>query len=45
MLARVEEIMVSSTNLQPGQQVIIITGYPLGRKKSPNLALLHTLGD
>ncbi|GAP14580.1 pyruvate kinase [Longilinea arvoryzae] len=45
MLARVEEVLVSSTNLQPGQQVVIITGYPLGTRISPNLALLHTLGD
>lgn len=45
MLARVEEVMVSSTNLQPGQKVVVITGYPLGTKKLPNLALLHTLGE
>jgi len=45
MLARVEEVMVSSTNLQAAQQVVIISGYPLGRKRSPNLALLHTLGE
>ncbi|TLN28671.1 pyruvate kinase [bacterium] len=45
MLARVEEVMVSTTNLQPGQQVVIITGYPLGKRKAPNLALLHTLGE
>lgn len=45
MLARVEEVMVSATNLQPGQQVVIISSHPLGSRKSPNLALLHTLGE
>ncbi|HWQ03951.1 MAG TPA: pyruvate kinase [Longilinea sp.] len=45
MLARVEEVVVSSTNLQAAQQVVIISSYPLGRKRSPNLALLHTLGE
>jgi pyruvate kinase len=45
MLARVEEVMASATNLQTGQQVVIITGYPLGLRKAPNLALLHTIGE
>jgi len=31
--------------LKPGQQVILISGFPLDAMRPPNLALLHTVGQ
>ena len=45
MLARVETAMVSSTPIQPGQQVVVISGFPVGAMRLPNLALLYTIGQ
>jgi pyruvate kinase len=45
MVDIVEQVMMTSTHLQPGQQVIIITGLPVGAFRQPNFALLHTLGE
>lgn len=44
MLADVEEAIVSATPIQPGQQVVLISGFPVGAMRSPNIALLHTIG-
>jgi len=45
MLARVETAMVSSTPIKPGQQVVVISGFPVGTIRLPNLALLYTIGQ
>jgi pyruvate kinase len=45
MIDIVEQVMITSTPLQPGQQVVIITGLPVGAFRQPNFALLHTLGE
>lgn len=45
MIKHVETTITATTNLQPGQQVILITGFPVGAYRQTNLALLHTLGD
>jgi pyruvate kinase len=45
MIDIVEQVMITSTPLQSGQQVIIISGLPVGAFRQPNLALLHTLGE
>jgi pyruvate kinase len=45
MIKHVETAISSTTNLQPGQQVIVITGFPVGAHRQPNLALVHTLGE
>jgi pyruvate kinase len=45
MLARVETAMVSSTPIKPGQQVVVISGFPVGAMRLPNLALLYTIGQ
>lgn len=45
MVAHVEAALVSSTQLQPGDKVVMITGMPVGTMQSPNFALLHTIGD
>jgi pyruvate kinase len=31
--------------VQPGDQVILICGYPVGAMVAPNMALLHTVGE
>lgn len=45
MIKHVETAIATSTHLKPGQQVILISGFPVGAFRQPNLALLHTLGD
>jgi len=45
MIKHVETAISTTTNLEPGQQVILISGFPVGAFRQPNLALLHTLGE
>jgi pyruvate kinase len=45
MIKHVETAIMTSTDLQYGQQVILISGFPVGAFRQPNLALLYTLGD
>jgi pyruvate kinase len=45
MLAHVEAAAVASFVLKPGQQIVLISGFPVGAMRQPNFALLHTLGD
>lgn len=45
MLKLVESNILESTSIQRGQQVVIITGFPICDFRSPNLALLHTVGE
>ncbi len=45
MLAIVESAIISSTTLQPGQQIVLISGFPLGSFRAPNFAFLHTVGS
>jgi pyruvate kinase len=40
-----ESTILSSAILTPGQQIVIISGFPVGAWRPPNLALLHTIGD
>jgi pyruvate kinase len=44
MLANIEEAIVNQSTVQPGQQVVMICGFPVGAKCPPNLALLYTVG-
>jgi pyruvate kinase len=44
MLQVVEEAIIAVTSLQPGQQVVLISGFPVGALCPPNMALLHTIG-
>ena len=43
MISTVEKAIIESTSIQPGQQVVLISGYPVGSFRLPNLALLHTV--
>ncbi len=45
MITHVEQAMVSSTSLRPGQKVVIISGFPVDAIKPANLALLHSIGQ
>jgi len=45
MIKHVETAIATTTKLKKGQQVILISGFPVGAFRQPNLALLHTLGD
>lgn len=44
MLAVVEAAMIASTEIAPGQQVVLICGFPIHEGRPANLALLHTVG-
>ncbi len=45
MLKVVEQALITSTSIQPGQQVILICGFPVYSGRASNLALLHTVGE
>lgn len=43
MIKHVETAISTSSTLKPGEQVIVISGFPVGEFRKPNLALLYTL--
>ncbi len=45
MVKVVEAAMIASTPIKPGQQVILICGFPIQAVRPTNLALLHTVGE
>ncbi len=45
MLAHVETAILADSNLSPGQQVVMISGFPVGTMRDPNFALLYTIGS
>ncbi|RPJ39356.1 MAG: pyruvate kinase, partial [Chloroflexi bacterium] len=45
MLAHVETALLASSNLGPGQQIVLISGFPVGIMREPNIALLYTIGS
>jgi pyruvate kinase len=45
MIEIVEAGMRTATPLREGQQVIIITGFPVGAWRPANIMLLHTIGE
>lgn len=44
MIQVVEEEMLTANSIQPGQQVVLIFGYPVHEVRPTNMALLHTVG-
>lgn len=34
-----------TTTVRPGEQVVLVCGYPVGALRPPNMALLHTVGS
>lgn len=45
MLSHIEAALIANTELTPGQQVVVISGLPIGAMRPPNFALLHTIGE
>jgi pyruvate kinase len=45
MLQRVDASMLENQMVKPGQQVVLVCGFPVGMMRSPNMALLHTVGS
>ncbi len=45
MLAHVEAAMIAETGIRPGQEVVLIAGFPIGEHGPANFALLHTIGQ
>lgn len=43
MITHVETAITSATPLEPGNQVVVVSGFPVGAFSKPNLALLYTL--
>lgn len=41
----VEKALLSCTSIAKGEQVIIISGFPVGSYRPPNFSLLHTIGE
>jgi pyruvate kinase len=44
MIQHVDTAMVKS-GIEPGQQVVLVCGFPVGAMRPPNMALLHTVGE
>jgi pyruvate kinase len=45
MISIVEEAVLSRSLLERGQEIVLISGLPVGAMRRPNFTLLHTLGD
>src|SRR5215208_2222815 len=44
MLEHVDTALMRSEVVQSGDQVVLVCGFPVGAIRSPNMALLHTVG-
>jgi pyruvate kinase len=44
MVAFVEEAIIATKPIKNGQQIIFVSGLPIGDMKPPNFLLLHTIG-
>ncbi|MFZ5857666.1 MAG: pyruvate kinase [Chloroflexota bacterium] len=45
MLQHVDSAMVHNGMVKPGQQVVLVCGFPVGALRTPNMTLLHTVGE
>jgi pyruvate kinase len=45
MIQVVEKEIISAKQIQPGQQVVLICGFPVYKVRPTNMAILHTLGE
>ena len=45
MLRQVDVAMLKGGKVKPGQQVVLLCGFPVGAMLAPNMALLHTVGS
>lgn len=44
MIAFVEEAIIATNPIENGQQIIFVSGLPIGDMRPPNFLLLHTIG-
>jgi len=44
MIAFVEEAIIATNPIKNGQQIIFVSGLPIGDMRPPNFLLLHTIG-
>ncbi len=45
MLEHVDTALMQSEVVVPGDQVVLVCGFPVGTIRTPNMALLHTVGS
>jgi pyruvate kinase len=45
MVRSVDSFLIKRKNLKIGQQVVLISGFPVGAMRLPNMALLHSIGE
>jgi len=45
MLRHVDSALTGGGTLKPGDQVVLVCGFPVGAQRPPNMALLHTVGE
>ncbi len=45
MISIVDEAIIKSSPEKTGQQVILISGFPVSKMRQPNFALIHTIGE
>jgi pyruvate kinase len=45
MVRSVDKFLMDRQEIKPGEQVVLVTGFPVGAMRLPNLALLHTVGE
>jgi pyruvate kinase len=43
MLSHVEDTILKTTSLMPGQQVVLVSSFPVASGINPNIAMLHTV--
>jgi len=44
MIGYVDDALMQS-GIKPGDQVVVVCGFPVGSMRPPNMALLHTVGE
>jgi hypothetical protein len=45
MVKYVDSALLDKSKIKAGQQIILISGFPVGSMHLPNLALLHVVGE
>ncbi|HWS24755.1 MAG TPA: pyruvate kinase [Anaerolineales bacterium] len=45
MVNKADEILLESENLQVGNQVVVLCGFPANKMRSTNMAFLHNVGE
>ena len=45
MIRHVEAAMLQNGMVKPGQQVVLVCGFPVGALRTPNMTLLHKVGE